>query len=430
MRAKDFITEIWSRAQVIAYFLSKGRSAKEGAMAWERGWRGPKPKNAETPTVPRDMPVDKVMQQNLDIMTDREFYELYNMTKDQARALITSGAKSFESQNLDEKWSDKYKRSINCANPKGFSQRAHCQGRKKQEDQHPNDKPTGAETKPTMPAGTVRVDVSDVYDWYKLGQHVSNLKGLGKHDFGKGPPSTVMAFGSEPEEHKYIKNLKKTGLTTTDIDPPSKVKGPKQKKDPTYNVGESINTTPSVTGSPHEAFLRKEAQKAGMMGNELTAFLAQCAHETMDFKFLKELGGKLDFKKYEPVFKRDTNKKIIVDKKTGKPKNFNPKAEALGNVRPGDGSKYIGRGYIQLTGRYNYRKAGEALGLPLEEKPELVENPAVAAKVALWYWKNRVANKVQDFKNVTHVTKPINPGMKHLDKRAEKTQAFQQIAQK
>ena len=34
-------------------------------------------------------------------------------------------------QFLDEKWSEKYKRSINCNNPKGFSQRAHCQGRKK-----------------------------------------------------------------------------------------------------------------------------------------------------------------------------------------------------------------------------------------------------------------------------------------------------------
>lgn len=34
-------------------------------------------------------------------------------------------------ENLDEKWSAKYKRSINCNNPKGFSQRAHCQGRKK-----------------------------------------------------------------------------------------------------------------------------------------------------------------------------------------------------------------------------------------------------------------------------------------------------------
>jgi hypothetical protein len=142
-----------------------------------------------------------------------------------------------------EAWSQKYKRSINCSDPKGFSQRAHCQGRKKEEDYHPNDRPPGPRTKPTMPPGTVKVDVSDTYDWYKLGMHISDLAGLGKHDFGKGPPNTIMAFGSEEEEHKYIQDLLKTGLTTTDIDPvdPKQPKGMrKQKVDPTYNVGENF----------------------------------------------------------------------------------------------------------------------------------------------------------------------------------------------
>jgi len=112
-----------------------------------------------------------------------------------------------------------------------------------EEDYHPNDTPPGPEFKPTMPKGTVRVDVSDVYDWYKLGQHISNLKGLGRHDFGQGPPSTIFSFGSEDEEHEYIKDLEKTGLTTTDIDPvdPNQPKGMKrQKTDPTYNVGENF----------------------------------------------------------------------------------------------------------------------------------------------------------------------------------------------
>ena len=124
------------------------------------------------------------------------------------------------------------------------------------EDYHPNAKPRGPEFPPTMPAGTVRVDVSDVYDWYKLGQHINNLKGLGKHDFGKGPPSTVMAFGSEPEEHKYIHDLEKTGLTTTDIDPvdPKQPKGMKrQKVDPTYNVGEA-RTNPEQNPKPESGF--------------------------------------------------------------------------------------------------------------------------------------------------------------------------------
>jgi hypothetical protein len=116
------------------------------------------------------------------------------------------------------------------------------------EDYNPNGTPPGPEFKPTMPAGTVRVDVSDLYDWYKLGQHVSNLKGLGKHDFGKGPPSTIISFGSEEEEHKYINDLEKTGLSTTDIDPvdPKQPKGMKrQKTDPTYNVSEASGYIPS-----------------------------------------------------------------------------------------------------------------------------------------------------------------------------------------
>jgi hypothetical protein len=101
--------------------------------------------------------------------------------------------------------------------------------------------PLGPETPPTMPAGTLRVDVSDVYDWYKLGQHISNMKGLGKHDFGAGPPSSVISFGDEETEHKFIQDLEATGLDVTDIDPadPKQPAGMRKiKTDPTYNVDE------------------------------------------------------------------------------------------------------------------------------------------------------------------------------------------------
>lgn len=162
----------------------------------------------------------------------------------------------------------------------------------------------------------------------------------------------------------------------------------------------------SVTGNPHEVYLKKAAQKAGIQGQELVAFLSQCAHETLDFKHMKEIGGKLDFKKYDPRFA---------------PR----KAKILGNTKPGDGAKYKGRGYIQITGKYNYEQAGKALGLDLVNHPELVEKPEIAAKVAVWYWKNRVANKVDSFKDTQDVTKKINPGLKHLDQRKDKQKAFQ-----
>lgn len=57
------------------------------------------------------------------------------------------------------------------------------------------------------------------------------------------------------------------------------------------------------------------------------------------------------------------------------------KARELGNLTPGDGAKYHGRGYIQLTGRANYSKAQAELGLPLLENPDLALRPDVAAKI-------------------------------------------------
>jgi predicted chitinase len=161
----------------------------------------------------------------------------------------------------------------------------------------------------------------------------------------------------------------------------------------------------SVTGSPHEQLLTKAAIAAGIKGEELAQFLAQTAHESHNFKSMVEYGGSLDFRKYDPKYA---------------PK----KAKQLGNKKVGDGARYKGRGYIQLTGRYNYKRAGQALGLPLEQKPELVEKPEVAAQVAIWFWQNRVQPKVDDFGNTPLATKPINSGLKGLQDRKDKFQDF------
>jgi len=61
----------------------------------------------------------------------------------------------------------------------------------------------------------------------------------------------------------------------------------------------------------------------------------------------------------------------------------------LGNVRRGDGARYHGRGYIQLTGRANYRRYGERLGVPLEERPGIALRPAVGARVLAEYFEQR-----------------------------------------
>jgi len=61
----------------------------------------------------------------------------------------------------------------------------------------------------------------------------------------------------------------------------------------------------------------------------------------------------------------------------------------LGNAQPGDGVRYHGRGFIQLTGRANYRWYGQLLDIPLEEQPDLALEPDVAARIFARYFSER-----------------------------------------
>ena len=108
---------------------------------------------------------------------------------------------------------------------------------KPMEDWHPNEQPPGPEFKPEMPAGTVLVDVSDVYDWYKLGKDISNLDRADPEMYGQGAPQTIINFGSEDLEHKYIKKIEKLGLKTHDIDPGGK----KLDRKTSFKVNESAD---------------------------------------------------------------------------------------------------------------------------------------------------------------------------------------------
>ena len=166
-------------------------------------------------------------------------------------------------------------------------------------------------------------------------------------------------------------------------------------------------TVQQAPSNSAESALTQAAKAAGIQGVELAQFLAQCAHESGDFAHMEELGGNRYLAKYDPT--------------------VNPaKARALGNTQAGDGAKYKGRGYIQITGKANYATAGQALGIDLVNNPEAAARPDVAAKVAVWYWQNRVAPYVQDFSDTRGVTKRINPGLQGLQDRQSNFQDYQQ----
>ena len=165
------------------------------------------------------------------------------------------------------------------------------------------------------------------------------------------------------------------------------------------NVEPSAMNILSLHNPEAEEVLHRTAKAAGLKGTELAQFMAQTRHESADFSRMKEIGGEKYFNK-------------LYDPKTS-PRT----AKILGNTKVGDGIRYHGRGFIQITGRDNYRMAGEALNLPLEQKPELASKPAVAAKIAVWYWKTRVKPFVQNFADTAAVTKKINPAMRGLEDR-------------
>ena len=89
----------------------------------------------------------------------------------------------------------------------------------------------------------------------------------------------------------------------------------------------------------------------------------------------------------------------------------------LGNTRPGDGVKFKGRGLIQVTGRDNYTKCAQALGLPLLDHPEMLELPIYAARSAGWFWQTHGLNQLADTDDVKAVTRRVNGGYNHLDDR-------------
>ena len=122
----------------------------------------------------------------------------------------------------------------------------------------------------------------------------------------------------------------------------------------------------------------------------LAYLLATAKHETAHtMQPIYERGAKAYFNKYEPTTQIGKN---------------------LGNTQPGDGYKFRGRGYAQLTGRANYRKAGERLNVELLGNPDLALDPVVAAAILIrgclggWF----TGKKLEDYKTFREMRRVVN----------------------
>lgn len=129
--------------------------------------------------------------------------------------------------------------------------------------------------------------------------------------------------------------------------------------------------------------LNKAMEEAGInTPKRQAAFLAQIAHESAELKYFEEIA---DGSAYEG-------------------------RTDLGNTEPGDGKRYKGRGPIQLTGRANYKAAGEALGIDLVGNPDRAKDVDVAFRTATWFWNSHNLNSYADQGNFDQITKTVNGG--------------------
>lgn len=146
---------------------------------------------------------------------------------------------------------------------------------------------------------------------------------------------------------------------------------------------------------------------------EQASFMAQLDHESGGFKVLRE---NLNYRasRLKEVFSRYRNNPAAAERDAG-----NPEAIAnmvygnrsdLGNTEPGDGWKYRGRGFIQLTGRDNFTRASRDLGIDLVNNPDLAETPEVAAKLAIWYWKKSNAGAAARAGDLRASRRAVNGG--------------------
>ena len=83
----------------------------------------------------------------------------------------------------------------------------------------------------------------------------------------------------------------------------------------------------------------------------------------------------------------------------------------------GDGYRFRGSGFLQLTGHSNFYHAGQALGVDFVMQPELVRTPMYAAQTAGWFWQTHKLNQYADKGDFLTMTKRINGGTIGLEDR-------------
>jgi putative chitinase len=152
----------------------------------------------------------------------------------------------------------------------------------------------------------------------------------------------------------------------------------------------------------------------------VAAFLAQCAHESGGFVFLKE---NLNYKAaslrrvFPKYFTDDATAAAYAGKQEMIANRVYANRMGNGDEASGDGWRYCGRGLIQLTGKNNYTFFAASLDIPVEEASEYLQTFEGAVQSACFFWEQNKLNQWADAGDILTLTKRINGGTIGLEDR-------------
>ena len=182
-----------------------------------------------------------------------------------------------------------------------------------------------------------------------------------------------------------------------------------------------MHIDPSLADAFNETFdkfnIYTPAQQASWIG--------QCGHECGNFKIMEEnlnYRAATLLKLFPKTPKRQwgfTPEEAAAYEKQPRKIANRIYGNRMGNrdEASGDGYRFRGSGFLQLTGHSNFFHAGKALGVDFVMEPELVRTPKYAAQTAGWFWQTHNLNQYADNRDFLTMTKRINGGTIGLEDR-------------
>lgn len=153
----------------------------------------------------------------------------------------------------------------------------------------------------------------------------------------------------------------------------------------------------------------------------LCHFLAQVIHESGHLKYKREnlnYSASALRKVFGKYFRTDAEAEVYARKPEMIANRVYANRMGNGNEASGDGSFYMGRGLIMLTGKCNYKDCAKYIKVDLVNYPNLIcDYPEINIKVACWFWNKNKLNTFADEDDILTITKKINGGFLGIEDR-------------